>query len=107
MSIAGLMNQTITPKPKSSYDAYGRQVVSAGTDIKARVELKQKRRMLPNGSLVVTDGRAFLPSSSTLTQDDHFVYDSVEYRILLVYKVPGATGQTHHLQIEFIKAKSS
>jgi hypothetical protein len=107
MSLSGLMNQTITPKSKTSYDAYGRPVVVSGTAIKARVELKQKRRMMPNGSMVVTDGKAFLPASSTLTQDDHFVYNGVEYRVFLAYQVPGGNGQTHHIQIEFIKAKAS
>lgn len=107
MSLAGLMNQTITPKEKTSHDAYGRSVVVAGTPFKARVELKQKRRMMPNGTMIMTDGRAFLPATSTMTQDDHFTYNGVEYRVFLAYQVAGANGQTHHIEIEFIKAKAS
>lgn len=107
MSFAGLLNQTITPKAKTSYDAYGRPVLTSGTAINARVELKQRRRMMPNGSLVVTDGKAFLPSTATLTQDDHFTYNGVEYRVFMAYQVPGQTGQTHHVEIEFMKAKST
>lgn len=107
MSLAGLLNQTITPKEKVSHDAYGRSVVVSGTAIKVRVQLKQKRRMMPNGSMIMTDGIAFLPATSTLTQDDHFVYSGVEYRVFMANQVVGANGQVHHIEIEFVKAKAS
>ena len=107
MSLSGLLNQTITPKPRSSYDVDGRVVTTTGTDTKARIQLKQKRRMLPNGSLIVTDGNGYLPPSSTLKEGDNFLFDSTEYLIFKSYKVPGANGSTHHIEIEFIKTKTS
>lgn len=63
--------------------------------------------MLPNGSVIVTDGLAYLPASSTLKEGDNFLFDSTEYRIFKSYKVPGANGSTNHVQIEFIKTKTS
>ena len=107
MSYLGLLNQTITPKEKSSHDSYGRSVVVTGIPFKVRLELKQRRRMMPNGSMIMTDGRAFLPSTSTLTQDDHFTYSGVEYRVFMANQVVEANGQVHHIEIEFIKAKAS
>lgn len=107
MSYSSLLNQTITRYPKTGYSADGRRTTSTGVDELARVELKQKRRLLPNGSVIVVEGKAFLKKNSSMTDDDRFVYDNVEYKVYSVYKVPGANGQVDHIEIEFVKARAS
>lgn len=104
MSYNRLLNQTITRYAKTGYSADGRRTTSLGVDESARVEIKQKRRMLPNGSMITVDGVAFLKSTSSMTDDDRFVYDGIEYRVFSISKIPGANGNTDHIEIEFVKA---
>lgn len=107
MSYGSLLNQTITRYEKTGYGADGRRITASGVDESARVELRQKRRMMPNGSLIIVEGRAFLSADSEMTDDDRFVYDNTEYKVYSVYRVPGANGQIHHVEIEFVKARAS
>jgi len=104
MSYNRLLNQTITRYAKTGYSADGRRTTASGIDEKARVELQQKRRLLPNGSMIAVAGRAFLKATSEMTDDDRFVYDGIEYRVFSISKIPGGNGNTDHIEIDFVKA---
>jgi hypothetical protein len=107
MSAVSLMNQTISLKNRSAYGAGGRRVLGTGYSVKARVQLKQKRRMLQVGTIIVSEGEAYIPASTTVDQDDQFTYLGIEYKIYSVYKVAGGNGETDHIKIEFMKAQAT
>lgn len=101
--ITGLLNQTITVYTKSSYNSEGREVVGSGTSVKARVQPKIKRRLMPNGSVVNIDALAYVASGSTIDTDDRVDLGSDKYKVLGKYAVPGADGNTDHIELELIK----
>ena len=103
MSIAGLLNQSITVYGKSSYNSEGREVVGSGTSISARVQPKTKRKLLPNGSVINIDAIAFVASDASIDTDDRVDLGSDKYKVLSKYAVPGADGTTHHIELELIK----
>ena len=101
--ITGLLNQTITVYGKSSYNAEGREVVGSGTSVKARIQPKIKRRLMPNGSVVNIDAIAFVNNDATVDTDDRVDLGSDKYKVAGKYSVPGADGNTDHIELELIK----
>lgn len=104
MSLAGLLNQTITIYTKSGYNAYGRESVSdVGNQIKARFQPKTKRVLEANGQVLKIDAICFVAATVSVNSDDKVAYGSEKYKVLAVYPVPGANGETHHKELQLIK----
>lgn len=103
MSIAKFFNQTITIYNKSSYNAYGREVVGTGTDIKARVQKQTSRKLLDNGNVVIIDGIVYLPAGTSVNTDDRIDYDGHKYKVYGRYEAVHGSGNTHHIKLEIIK----
>ena len=99
----GLLNQTVNIRRESAVDGYGKKTFDAGTAYKARVELKDRRRMLPGGEILVTNAKIFLPSTAVVDTDDLVTYDSVTYRVFSKNVAVGGAGQTHHITLEVTK----
>lgn len=100
--LGGLLNQEVTIEPFSSNDGYGKPTYGTAVDYKARVELKEKRRMMPNGEIVVTNGVVILSKDATVDTDDRLTYDSTKYRVFSVNKAVGGSGRLHHQTVEIM-----
>lgn len=101
--IGGLLNQTLTLYTRSARGGDGRPTFNAGTSIKARLQPKTKRKLMPNGDVLTIDGMAFVGSDVTINSDDKITFGGVTYRVLEVYPVPGANGSTHHKEVNLVK----
>ena len=103
MSLASLLNQLITIYNQSSYDAYGRTSVGSGTTAKARFQAQKKRIILGNGDVATIDAVAYVPSDTTVDEDDRVNYDSNDYKVLSAYPTPDGKGDTRFIKLELIK----
>lgn len=103
MSIASLLNQTITLYSQSGYDEFGDPSFGDGSSVAARFEAATKRILLPNGQTLTIDAEAFVKSSVTVATEDKVLYDSNYYKVVDIFKVPDAVGNTHHKELRLIK----
>lgn len=104
MSLNGLLNQTIVVYGKTSYNAYGREVVSgSATSVKARFQPQTKTRLLPNGAVLTIDAVAYVPANTTINVDDRVDVGTTRYKVLAKYPTPDGQGNTNHIKIELIK----
>lgn len=103
MSFLGLLNQAITIYPKSGYGADGRETLSTGNSVQARVQETTKRRLLPNGSLATIDAIAYVPGDTTVSTDDRIDYSGTMYKVFGKYGAIGAAGNRHHIKLELVK----
>ncbi|MBN2263077.1 MAG: hypothetical protein JW735_09195 [Prolixibacteraceae bacterium] len=107
MAINGLLNQTISLYTKSGYNAYGRENVGAATSVKSRFQKQAKQKLLPNGSVIMIEAIAYVPSDTTVAIDDKVTYSSVDYKVYGIYTAVEGTGNTHHLKLELVKWKAT
>ena len=107
MSLAGLLNQTVTIYNKSRYDAYGHEVVGSGTSVKARFQETTKRKLLPNGNLLTIDGIVYVPSDTLVNTDDRLDYNSTKFKVYGKYSAIEGNGQVNHVKLEVIKWKET
>lgn len=103
MSLAGFLNQTITVYTKSSYNAYGREVVGSGTDYPALVQPTTKQRLLPDSSLITIDAIAYIEPTTPVEVDDRVAFSSIQYKIHGKYTAVDGAGKTDHIKLELIK----
>lgn len=103
MTIAGLMNQTLTLYNRSGRGGDGRPSFGAGTSINARLQPKTKRKLLGNGDVLTIDAMAFVPADTTIASDDKVTAGGITYRVVEVYPVPGGNGATHHKEVNLVK----
>ena len=103
MSLSGLLNQTATLYNKSSYSADGRENLGSGSSIRVRLQPKAKRVLMPDGSVLTIDAIAFAKASETINTDDKITYNSITYKVVDAYPVPGMNGQTHHQELRLQK----
>lgn len=103
MSLSGLLNQTVTIYPKSSYNKYGREVVSSGAENCARVQEVSKSKLLPNGQTINIDLIVYLKNNVTVSINDKLDYLGTKYKVFSFSKPVDGSGQLHHIKIECIK----
>lgn len=103
MGVGSLLNQEVTLYNKSSYDGYGRAVQGEGTGEMARIQPKQKRVRDGKGDTLVIEAVAYFMRDVTIAEDDQVDYDGNSYRVLNVYKTPGARGRTEFVRAELVK----
>ena len=103
MSLNGLLNQTLSVYNKSSFDAYGREVVGTATDIKARVQQTTKQRLLPTGALITIEIVAYVKSDASVNVGDRIKYDSKYYKVYGRYAAVDDTGNVDHYKLELTK----
>lgn len=103
MSIEGLLNQSVTIQSASSRDGYGRLSFGASTSVSARFSAKKKVVTLPDGTQQTIEAIAYVPSNTSVSENDKVTYDSKEYKVLMKYAVPDGEGNTHHIKLELIK----
>ena len=103
MSLAGLLNQSITHYPRASYGADGRVTTGTGSVISSRFMVKTKRILLPNGNTLTIDAYAIMDSDDSVNTNDRIDYDSQKYKVVDIYKVPDSNGDIHHQEVRLIK----
>ena len=103
MSIKSLLNQSATLYVRSGYDADGETSFGSGSTIKGRFEPMTKRILLPNGQTLTIDAIAIVKASESLNTNDRVTYDSQEYKIVDIFKVPDDLGNTHHQELRLVK----
>jgi len=106
MSVQRFLNQTGTLKTRTGYDQYGKEAQTAGTSVICRFQNTAKTRILPDGSVEPIDAYAFLDPSISVNPGDHFIFASVDYRILTVNQVVDGRGIAHHSEINLSKWQS-
>ena len=102
MSLTGLLNQMVTLTSKASYGNDGRPTFGAPASIFARIEPEAKRALLPDGTVMRTDAFMMVASDTTIVTDDKITWDSVDYKVMEVFKVPGETGSVHHKEVKLM-----
>lgn len=103
MTIDGLFNQTITISSKSGYSSDGREQVGTATSVSARFQAQTKRKLLPDGSLLLIEAIAYVPASTTVSTDDKITYDGNNYKVVGKYAAVDGEGDTNHIKLELVK----
>lgn len=106
MSLQSFLNQTGTLKARSGYDRYGKETQGAGTTVACRFQETQKTNILPDGSTEPIHAYAFFDPAITLNPGDHFVFNSVDYRVLNNNLIVGGNGIAHHNEVNLQKWQS-
>lgn len=103
MSLAGLLNQTITIYSKSGYSASGRESLGSGVSVNSRLQATTKQKLLPNGSLITILAIAYVPSTTTVNIDDKVTYGGNNYKVYGKYNAIDGAGNTNHIKLELVK----
>lgn len=106
MSIQQFFNQTGTLKNRTGYDQYAKEIQTAGTSIACRFQETTKTRLLPDGSVEAIDAYAFFDPSTTIVAGDHFIFNSIDYRVLSNNLVVDGKGLAHHSEVRLQKWQS-
>lgn len=88
---------------KTSYDEYGKEVLGSGVTYKARVQIVNKSRFLPNGQNVVIDAIAYINGAPTININDKLAYSGVNYKVHSKTVPVDGQGNQHHTKLELIK----
>lgn len=100
MAFAGLLHQSITIKPASTLDEYGRPTFGAGVTLNCRFEKMNKVKLLPNGQSIVINARVFVPGDTTVSVDDHIEFGSDIYKVINVSVLVDGAGTTRHKELD-------
>lgn len=103
MSLAGLLNQTITIYNASGRNAYGRLSMGSGANTSARFQAHQKRILLPNGEMQTIEATAYVLPSVSVTEGDKVAYNGKNYKVIAKYATPDGDGVTNHLRLELVQ----
>lgn len=103
MSIAGLLNQTMTLSAPSGFGGDGRSTHSDGVSVKCRFEPEVKRVMLPDGTILTIDAMVIVGPATTVATEAKATYNGNDYRVVDVFDVPGGNGATHHKELRLVK----
>ena len=100
MTVEGLMQQTVTVKPRSGYDAYGQPESGTSVSYSARIEPTNEAVIDINGATVVASLVIFMPSSATIAPEDSVNYDGKDWRVLTVAEAVKGSGTVSHLEVK-------
>lgn len=103
MSLASLFNQSVTLYNRSSYNSEGTEVLGATSTIKARVQEVSKRKLMPNGSVLIIDALCYVSPSVTVNTDDKLAYNSTNYKVIGKSVAVDGQGNVNHYKLELVK----
>lgn len=103
MAIQNFLNQSGSLKNRTGYDQYGKEIQSAGASVACRFQETNKTIVKQDGSVEPIDAYAFVDSSVSINSGDHFVFNSIDYRILTVNQVVDGKGLAHHSEVNLVK----
>ena len=103
MTIAGLLNQTITIYNKTGFDSFGKPNLSSGVSARARVQQVTKQRVLPNNVVVTIYAIMYVGPSVTVNVDDRITHGGVDYKVFSRNVQVDDRGATNHYKLECTK----
>lgn len=103
MTLAGLLNQTMTLSTPSGFGADGRPSHGSGVSTKCRFEPEVKRVLLPDGNVLTIDAMVIVAASVTVATEAKATYNGNDYKVVDVFDVPGGNGETHHKELRLVK----
>lgn len=107
MTLAGLLNQSVTLYSKASYNAEGREVMGSGVSVSARAQETTKRKLLPNGSQIEISLILYVEPSTTVSTDDKVTYNGNNYKVFSKYNAVDEFGAVNHIKLECIKWRAT
>lgn len=107
MSLKGLLNQTITIYPKSSYDGYGREVVGSGVSYRSRFQKKNTSVLLPNGQVIQLIATVYIAGEPSINVNDKVTYGSRDYKVYGIYTGTDGQGNTNHTRLDLIEWRAT
>lgn len=103
MSVLSLLNQTIVVYPKSSYSAQGREIVGGATNVRARVQAKNKNVMTPTGAILTIEAVVYILPTASVNVEDKVTYSGQTYKVYSKYPAVDGQGETNHYKLELIR----
>ena len=100
MSIADLLNQTVTIEPKTGEDIQGKPSYGAAVAYAARVRPDETLIKAPDGSDVLIRARlTLLPDAVVSVGDRATLPDGQQADVLTVGTVADGQGEPHHIKV--------
>lgn len=106
MAIQDFFNQIGSLKGRTGYDQYGKETQGVASSVACRFQNTTKTRLLANGSVEPIDAYAFFDPSISINPGDHFVFNSVDYRVLDIRQIVDGRGLAHHSEVSLSKWQS-
>lgn len=103
MAVTDMFNQTVTLYSRSSYNKYGKLVVGAGTDYKARFQEETRDVLGATGDVIHIVGTVYVPATVTIAVNDKVTYSGNDYKVFQKYSAVDGTGTSNHIKLELIK----
>ena len=106
--INGLLNQTVTIQPQSSYSEDGREILGSAITESWRVQPTSKTTFEPRGAqdrgqLLTINAIGYAPPDTVANIDAKVTVGSEIYKVYAKYPVPGRNGQTHHVKVQLLR----
>ena len=96
MTIASYLNQTVTRKARSAYDAYGKATLGTGASIRGRFQASQKMLKDVKGNEFMVDAELWLKPTQDIFLDDIIEYESIAYQVVKIDIKRGLGGKVDH-----------
>ena len=103
MPINRYLNQTVTIKSRTGYDAYGKPTVSSASTIEARIQEKTNSLVDDNGQEFLTDAELWVKPAQTIAVDDVITFDGNAYKVVRVDTKRTFTGTIDHKKVYLVK----
>lgn len=97
--IDGYLSQTATITHTTSTDADGERTLGAPVSTACRFSPQTRQVLLPDGSLTLQRGIAYLPAATVLAPTDTLTINGVDYTPIAINSYPGLDGTTVYLKV--------
>lgn len=106
MPINNYLNQIISIKSKTGFNAYGKPTVGTASNIQCRIVEKTSLLTDENGKEYQSDIQLWVLPTQALTLEDLVTYNSITYRIAKIDHERGLSGSIDHKKAYLVKAKN-
>jgi len=103
MPVNRYLNQTVTIKSRTGYDAYGKPTKGSTSTIEARIQEKTNRLIDDKGQQFRTDAELWLKPTQTIALDDVVTFESTTYKVVRIDTKRGFTGNKDHKKVYLVK----
>lgn len=81
MSLTSLMNQTVNHYASTGKDRYGKDTFAPAKEVKGRVEIKNRSRLLADGHVIMIAAVGYFENDSRIDINDKLNYEGVDYKV--------------------------
>lgn len=99
MTYSGMLNQTGTFEAATGQDHHGVATYGDAVTAKVRFQPVNKSVMTATNERTPIDGEVFCDPDLSVSVLDRFTYQGQRYKVIRRAAVPGANGQTHHIEL--------